>query len=236
MRKATPVNWVLRALFLSLIVLVMLDIDAFIDHFSAHFLGSIHSRTITGEWHVVLLNILLFSAFLIPLHFRRRFDWRSSGIVIAFFISLFVEMYGISLTVLLASRFFGGRGPDNLDAVLSMRFLGVDFIFTLPMVLGTLLMMVGTVLVVLGWTTLYRGVRSRGLVTHGLYAVSRHPQYLGFLLVVAGWLIGWPTPLSVLFSIVLMVLYLRLCRREEREMADLGLDYASYMESTPFLI
>ncbi len=236
MRKVPPINWFLRALFLALFASFLLDMDALLDHFSAHFLGSIEGRTITGEWHIVLLNVLLFSAFLIPLSFRKRFDWRSSGLVVAFFISLFVEMYGLSFTVLFASRLFGGTGPEGLDTVLSVSLLGVDFLFTAPMVYGSLLMLLGTVFVVLGWVTLYRGVKRNGLVTWGVYSISRHPQYLGFIIVIAGWLVGWPTLLNCIFSTVLIVFYIRVCRKEEREMTGSVPEYRTYMDRTPFLI
>jgi protein-S-isoprenylcysteine O-methyltransferase Ste14 len=101
---------------------------------------------------------------------------------------------------------------------------------------GALLMVVGTLLVALGWATLYRGVKDGELVTWGLYSVSRHPQYLGFLLVIAGWLIGWPTLLNCIFSTVLMVFYVRACRKEERELTGIYPSYPAYKARTPFLI
>ncbi len=236
MRKVPLTSWALRVLFLALFASFLLDTGALMEHVSAHFLGSIEGRTITGKWYVVLLNVLLFSAFLIPLSFRKKFDWRSSGLVVAFFISLFVEMYGTSFTVLFASRLLGGGGPEGLETVMKVHLLGVDFHFTAPMVYGSLLMILGTLFVTLGWVTLYRGVKKDGLVTWGLYSVSRHPQYLGFMLVIVGWFIGWPTLLNCIFSTVLLVFYIRVCRKEETEMAERVPEYRTYKDRTPFLI
>ena len=54
----------------------------------------------------------------------------------------------------------------------------------------------GLVLMGWGWWHVYR---ARGaLVTHGLYRHVRHPQYVGFVLVMVGFLIQWPTLITLL--------------------------------------
>jgi protein-S-isoprenylcysteine O-methyltransferase Ste14 len=190
---------------------------------------------ITGEWHVVLINILLFVSFLIPLSFRKKFSWKEYGIVTAFFISLFVEMYGIPLTIMFFSKAFHTSSSAPVDLVFTGRILGVSFGFTLPMIYGSVLMTIGSVIVVTGWVTLYRNVKKEGLVTKGIYSISRHPQYLGFLMVILGWVIGWTTVLTVIFGTVLIIMYIRVSLKEEREMSK-DHDYLAYKKRVPFML
>ncbi|MGA1872643.1 MAG: methyltransferase family protein [Thermoplasmatota archaeon] len=228
-------RWALRVLMIIILASPFVMPHAFMDHFRAHFTGGIEGSMITGQWHVVLINIVLFLSFLVPLSFRKKISWKEFGLVTAFFVSLFVEMYGIPLTVMFASRAFNTSTGASVDPVMTIRLLGVDFGFTAPMIYGTLLMALGTIIVVIGWVTLYRNIDRDGLVTSGIYSVSRHPQYLGFLLVIYGWIIGWTTVLTVIFGLILFLVYIRVCFREEKEM-DLDHDYGSYKEKVPFMI
>ncbi|MFO8051295.1 MAG: methyltransferase [Thermoplasmatota archaeon] len=210
-------------------------LEPFTEHVQAHFTGAIHGNMITGQWHIVLLNVLAFTAFLIPLAFRRKANWKEFGLVAAFFISLFIEMYGIPLTIMFASKAFGPGPTSDLSYVLVVSFMGVEFAFTLPMLYGFFLMALGTIVVIAGWITLYKGMKKEDLVTSGIYSASRHPQYLGFILVIMGWIIGWTTVLTVIFGTVLIVMYLRVCYKEEDELGK-DHDYASYKEKAPFMV
>lgn len=209
----------------------------FAAHTLVHFTGSIKDTVVEGQWHIVVLNIVLFCSFLIPLSFRRKADWKEYGIVMAFFVSLFVEMYGIPATILFTSRYLMPSPSVELEAAVTFRFLGVGFFLTVPMVYGIVLMAVGTLLVIVGWVTLYRNVRKghRRLVTTGIYSVSRNPQYLGFIMVITGWLVGWPTVITVIFSIILIFAYYRLCRTEEREISGLR-GSSRYRDTVPLLV
>ena len=52
-----------------------------------------------------------------------------------------------------------------------------------------------------------------------------------------GWFFGWPTILTVIFSPILVVKYIKAARSEEADMLQLyGEEYAVYMKDTPFLI
>ncbi len=76
-----------------------------------------------------------------------------------------------------------------------------------------------------------------GLVTTGLYAHSRHPQYLGFGLLIYGWLLGWPTLLGLAMVPLLVYIYHRLAREEEADaMAEWPAEYAQYAERVPRFI
>jgi len=75
--------------------------------------------------------------------------------------------------------------------------------------------------------------RQGKLVTDGIYAYIRHPQYAGFMLVTLGLLVHWATiPLLIMWPI-LMVIYYRLAKREERGMEkEFGNQYLEYKRKT----
>src|SRR3546814_495892 len=87
------------------------------------------------------------------------------------------------------------------------------------------------------WKTLYVAQRDGVLATTGTYGSIRHPQYLGFILVMFGFLLQWPTLLTLLMFPVLVVMYVRLARTEERDaIASFGTDYESYRRRVPGFI
>jgi protein-S-isoprenylcysteine O-methyltransferase Ste14 len=228
-------NLLARLALLGLALSTLIFWDQFAVHLRAHLSGSVVDDVIRGEWHVVAFNIALFCSFLIPLTFRRKADWKEYTIVVAFIVSLFVEMYGIPLLIILVAGTGSSAPPPDLDTPLVIEFLGVDFAFTVPMIYGAVLIILGMALIMVGWFQLYKGLKGEELVTTGLYAVSRNPQYLGFMMVVVGWWMGWPTLLVTVFAPILLLLYLRLCRVEEGEVEDLpGFD--EYQRTVPLVI
>jgi protein-S-isoprenylcysteine O-methyltransferase Ste14 len=92
----------------------------------------------------------------------------------------------------------------------------------------------GFVLLGSAWRVLYEAQRRHTLATTGLYAYMRHPQYVGFVLIMLGFLLQWPTlPTLVMFPI-LITMYVWLARQEEREaLAEFGEAYARYAATTP---
>ena len=226
--------WRLSLLILSIFPVFYLK--DFYYHFYVHFTGGLASNTITQQWHVVLLNILFFVSFLIPLSFRKKVDWKGYGLATAFFVSLFVEMYGIPFTLLFASKIFNTTSPAWPNQIASINFLGVHFGMTLAMVYGTLLMIIGMFLIMLGWVTLYKNIKKKGLVTEGIYSYSRHPQYFGFILITLGWFIGWPTILTAIFAPILIYKYVSVCKTEEEEVSQKFPSYKNYKKNVPFFI
>jgi protein-S-isoprenylcysteine O-methyltransferase Ste14 len=222
-------------MLLTLAVIPVIFIADFIEQFHSHFTGTLLPSTITDQWHIVILNIVLFLSFLIPLSFRRKVNWKEYGVVAAFFVSLFIEMYGIPLTVLFASNYVSGSATSVPDTIIEFKFLGVNIGMTLAMVYGTLLMTLGMALIIIGWRTLYRNAKDNEIVTRGIYSYSRHPQYLGFIMIVFGWLVGWPTILTVIFAPILIYMYIRVSRIEEAELSDIEA-YEKYKEEVPFFI
>ncbi|UCG70542.1 MAG: isoprenylcysteine carboxylmethyltransferase family protein [Thermoplasmata archaeon] len=228
-------NFPFRTMLVILIIIPIFYFQDFYIHIYYHFSGTSLVNTITQQWHIVILNIALFLSFLIPLSFRRKINWKEYGLVTAFFVSLFIEMYGIPLTVFFASEYFAGSGSELPNIVFAFSFLGVDIGMTLAMIYGTLLMLIGMILIIIGWVTLYKNLKEDEIVTSGIYSYSRHPQYFGFILIVIGWLVGWPTILTVIFAPILVFMYVRVCKIEEKELSDIE-EYKDYKKEVPFFI
>lgn len=75
------------------------------------------------------------------------------------------------------------------------------------------------------------------LVTSGIYDRVRHPQYFGLFLVTVGMLIQWPTIITAVMWPILMFMYYRLARREEKEMESrFGDKYVHYRRNVPMFI
>ena len=84
------------------------------------------------------------------------------------------------------------------------------------------------------WKVLYDAQRRHQLATSGIYAYVRHPQYVGFILVMFGFLLQWPTLLTLAMFPILVFMYVRLARVEEREaLTEFGILYQQYIRQVP---
>ena len=236
MKSFNTKNLLIRLLLILLILIPIVFFRDFYKHFYVYLTGNIITELITQQWHIVVLSILLFVAFLIPLSFRRKANWSEYSLVGAFFVSLFVEMYGIPLTIIFASKYFFTTKTDLPSGLIQFDFLGVGFGMDMAMSYAALLMIIGALFVIIGWITLYRNTKKKGLVINGIYQYSRHPQYLGFILVIIGWFIGWPTILTLIFSPILIYKYIRLCKTEEYKIQNRFPEYKNYKNRVPFFI
>ncbi|NLG68199.1 MAG: isoprenylcysteine carboxylmethyltransferase family protein [Firmicutes bacterium] len=198
-----------------------------------------------GLWSLVVLNFALFVGFAVSFFKpRTRTAWRTLRAFSAFLLALFTEMYGFPLTLYLLWSWIGNRLP-GLDPLshdsghLWQVLLGWqgDPHFNVLHIVSNLLIIGGFALIASGWRSLYRAVKEGRLATSGPYRWVRHPQYAGFLLVMVGFLAQWPTILTLLMFPVLVVMYVRLARREERALREqFGEAYQQYAAGTPAFI
>ena len=177
----------------------------------------------------------MFVSFLIPLSFRRKINWKEYGLVTAFFVSLFIEMYGIPLTIFFVSKSLYSSSVETANVVYDFTFLGVNIAMDMAMLYASILMTIGTVFILVAWVTLYKKIKTEELVTTGIYSYSRHPQYFGFILIILGWFIGWPTILTTIFAPILIYKYVKVCSVEEKELAN-DTNYQKYREKVQIFI
>ena len=117
----------------------------------------------------------------------------------------------------------------------SFNFLGVGIAMDVPMLYASILMILGCAIILIAWITLYHQIQQTSLVTKGIYSLSRHPQYFGFLLIIVGWFIGWPTILTAIFIPILDYKYIKVCLIEEKELMS-NKQYINYQKKVPFFI
>ena len=189
-----------------------------------------------GLWSLVILNSALMIFFAASFfHPRTKRDWRAMGGYSAFIVALFTEMYGAPLTVYLLSGWLGTRFPA-LKATHRGGHLWNDLIgwqgdpHVSPFHLASYAVIGGGFwLISAAWMRLHAAAQHDRLATDGPYVWLRHPQYLGFLLVMSGWLLQWPTIPTLLMFPVLAYVYARLARSEEREVAAaFGSEWTAY--------
>lgn len=201
-----------------------------------------HGETAYGLWFLVALNsavfILFAFSFFKPATTR---DWRSFSAFSAFIVALFVEMYGFPLTIYLLSGWLASRFP-GLDLLthntghLWSTLLGDtgDPHFGVLHLASYVFLGYGFYLLSSAWHVLYHAQRKNSLATTGPYARIRHPQYVAFVLILLGFLLQWPTLLTLLMFPVLLVMYGRLAITEEAEMRALfGEAFRLYADRTP---
>ena len=195
-----------------------------------------------GLWSLVIINSLVFIIFAFSFAKPQTpRDWRSFSAFSAFLVALFTEMYGYPLTIYLLSGWLSTQFPginwlshDSghlLEEMFGWRtnpHFGPFHIASILFIAG------GFYLLSASWSVLYAAQRTHQLATTGPYARVRHPQYIGFVLIMFGFLLQWPTILTLIMFPILVFMYVRLARLEEGEaLEDFGETYSRYAVKTP---
>lgn len=195
-----------------------------------------------GLWMLVVLNSAIFIMFAFSFFKPRTArDWRTFGAFSAFIVALFVEMYGFPLTIYLLSGWLQTRYPNlNLLAHDSGHLWstllgwGGDPHVSPLHVASYVFLGLGFYLLSAAWNVLYHAQRSATLATTGPYARVRHPQYVAFVLILLGFLLQWPTVLTLAMFPVLVAMYARLAVNEERDMRRaFGAAFDDFAARTP---
>ncbi len=195
-----------------------------------------------GLWSLVIINSLVFIIFAFSFTKPKSpRDWRSFGAFSAFIVALFTEMYGFPLTIYLLSGWLQSRYPQ-LDLFSHeaghlwhtlLGWKGNPHLDPLH-ILSNVLILAGFILLASAWRVLYEAQQRHTLATTGPYETIRHPQYVAFVTIMFGFLLQWPTILTLVMFPVLVWMYTRLAFQEEREIrAVFGEEYEHYAAKTP---
>ena len=201
-----------------------------------------HDTPAYGLWMLVFFNSAIFLMFAFSFFKPQTArDWRTFSAFGAFIVALFVEMYGFPLSIYLMSGWLQTKYP-SLDLMshnsghLWSTLLGEkgDPHFGALHIASYVFLALGFYLLSSAWNVLYHAQQRKALAKSGPYARIRHPQYVAFVLVLLGFLLQWPTLLTLAMFPILLVMYARLAVTEEAEMRkQFGAEFDAYAARTP---
>ena len=129
-----------------------------------------------------------------------------------------VVVQGILLTAvaILAVCFRGGGFPIVVMAGVALMLVGAGVALAGAMALGRNL------------TPFPKPTESAQLVSHGIYAVIRHPLYTSVIAVALGWALVWQSWPALLVAVTLIPFFSAKARREERWLREKFPEYVAY--------
>lgn len=198
-----------------------------------------------GLWTLVVLNSAIFIIFAFSFFKpQTKRDWRSFSAFSAFIVALFVEMYGFPLTIYLFSGWLPSKFPnidfmahENGHLLHTIFGLSGNAHFDVFHIASIVFIGLGFLLLSSAWSVLYEAQKAGKLAVTGLYARIRHPQYIGFVAIMFGFLLQWPTIVTVIMFPILLTMYWRLAKKEERDSrARFGKAWNDYSARVPAFI
>lgn len=194
-----------------------------------------------GNWFLVNISVVIFLIFLkSAFRPRTKTDWQTYKSFSAFIIALFAEMYGFPLTIYLLTSFFGNKffnidfTHDSGHILNKILNISGDPHFSWLHLVSNGLIVGGFILISGAWKVLYEAQRKNVLATTGAYKYIRHPQYSGFILIIVGFLLQWPTLITLIMAPILIIRYITLAREEEKEIKKrFGSEFEDYKNITP---
>jgi len=195
-----------------------------------------------GLWGLAIINSVVFVAFAFSFFKpQTKTDWRTFSAFSAFLVALFVEMYGFPLSIYLLSGWLSTKYPgvnffthDSGHLIHTLLRMEGNPHFDPFHILSNVFIFGGFLMLSYSWHTLWKAQRAHRLAKTGLYARMRHPQYSAFILIMFGFLLQWPTLVTLAMFPVLVFMYVRLALREEKDaQREFGQEYERWAAVTP---
>lgn len=195
-----------------------------------------------GLWGLVILNSIIFIGFAFSFFKpKTKRDWRTFSAFSAFIIALFVEMYGFPLSIFLLSGWLTSHYPgvnflthDNGHLIHTLLKMKGNPHFDIFHIASNIFIFGGFIILSYSWNTLWKAQKDHKLATTGLYGYVRHPQYEAFIMIMFGFLLQWPTLVTLVMFPILTFMYVRLALTEEKmAQVEFGEEYQLWAANTP---
>ncbi len=186
------------------------------------------------QWGAVVFFIIVYGIGILFIPFYQKMQRKPAATYLAFVVAFAFEMHGIPFSMYLISTVIG----KNLPVGVLWGHTLFDYVGYLGLYLNIIFACLGILLIIFGWQSIYHGywkhIKGKGqIVSSGIYKYIRHPQYAGLLLIAFGMLLGWATLPTLLMYPIIVILYVRLTKKEEKDMInEFGEEYISYMHKT----